>query len=219
MPHRIAKFITGFKRFQENYFCADPRLFGELRTGQRPKVLMIACSDSRVDPAILTGCEPGDIFVVRNVGSLVPPYAPDAAYHGISAAIEYAIRKLEVEHAIVLGHSCCGGIHALLAGPDKETEFIDQWMNIAAPAKARVDEALAGAEPEIRAKACEEAAVLVSLENLLSFPWVRRRVDEGRLMLHGWYFDLGTGDLLGYLPQTGAFEPLVTQCEAAKPRG
>lgn len=213
----IAKFISGFKEFQRTYFCEDRQMFASLKQSQSPRVLVIACSDSRVDPAILTGCEPGDMFVVRNVANLVPPYENAPGRHGVSAAVEYAVKALRVEHIIVLGHSGCGGIEALMA-PDHEKlgEFIAPWVDIAEPALRQVTEELPGKDPRVRQCACEQAAVLVSLENLLSFPWIRERVMAGNIFLHGWYFDMQRGELLSYLPETGAFELLVPRCETSR---
>jgi carbonic anhydrase len=207
----LRKLIGGFKRFQANYFKSDDALYEKLSKGQRPKVLVIGCCDSRVDPAIVTDCRPGDLFVVRNVGNLVPPYEPDSHYHGVSAAVEFAVQFLKVEHLIVLGHSNCGGIDVLMRGDDDNVsgEFIGHWMAIAQPAKDAIQRDLGHKPIEIQRKACEEASILISLENLLSFPWVARRVQEGHLALHGWYFDLEAGQLLGYHPDTGAFEKLA----------
>lgn len=211
----IARFLSGFRQFQRTYFCDDNQLFSGLKKDQTPKALVIACSDSRVDPAILLGCEPGDMFVVRNVANLVPPYETAPGHHGVSAAVEYAVKVLAVEHVIVLGHSCCGGIQALLH-PDREGlgEFIAPWVKIAEPALCEVSEKLHGKKDSLRQRACEQASVLVSLENLLTFPWIWERVMTGRIYLHGWYFDLGKGELLSYLPETGTFEPLVARCDA-----
>ena len=210
----IPRFLAGFKNFQRTYFCGDNELFSDLKEAQKPKALVIACSDSRVDPAILTGCEPGDMFVVRNVANLVPPYEKTPGNHGVSAAVEYAVRVLGVEHVIVLGHSCCGGIQALMA-PDREAlgEFIAPWVSIADAALDEVVRDLRGKPEPVRQRACEQASILVSLENLLTFPWLRDRVAAGGLYLHGWYFDLDKGELLSYLPQTRTFEPLVARCE------
>lgn len=210
----IAKFIKGFMRFQQNYFCDEDALFAELITGQNPKALVVACSDSRVDPAIITDCAPGDIFVIRNVANLIPAYEPDGRRHGVSAALEFAVRKLQVEHVIVLGHSRCGGIEALMEGGDGDPggDFILDWMDIAAPAREEVLRELQGKDPDKQCRACEQAAVLVSLRNLLTFPWVAARVEAGSLILHGWYFDMEKGELLGYLPQVGSFEPLAPNC-------
>lgn len=216
--HDIARFIAGFKRFQQNYFCDGQQLFEGLKSGQKPRVLVIACSDSRVDPAILTDCAPGDLFVVRNIANLVPPYEPDATHHGVSAALEYAVKHLQVQHVIVMGHGGCGGIHALLdpAQAEENSEFIGRWVDIAARARDQVDAAMPDADQATRQKACEEASVLVSLENLLSFPWLKEAVDAGQLSLHGWYFDLQRGELRSYLPETRSFEPLVTRCRIAR---
>lgn len=207
----LRKLISGFKRFQENYFKSDDALYEELSKGQRPKVLVVGCSDSRVDPAIVTDCRPGDLFVIRNVANLIPPYEPDTHYHGVSAAVEYAVCFLNVEHVIVLGHSHCGGIDALMRGSDDNVigEFIGRWMAIVRPAREAVQRDLGHKPMELQRKACEEASILISLENLLTFPWVARRVKEGQLALHGWYFDLESGQLLGYHPDTGEFEKLA----------
>lgn len=212
--HDITKFIAGFKRFQENYFCVDEKLFTVLRDGQKPRVLVIACSDSRVDPAILTDCAPGDLFVIRNVASLIPPYERDMGHHGVSAALEFAVKGLEVQHIIIMGHGHCGGIQALMRGEtgQERFEFVSRWVDIAAPAKRKVLEDLPEKSAQTQQKACEQASVLLSLENLLTFPWIRERVDAGQILLHGWYFDLEKGELLGYLPQTASFEPLVPRC-------
>ncbi len=207
----IQKLITGFKRFHENYFGGDQELFGQLKQGQNPGAMVIACSDSRVDPAILLDCQPGDLFMVRNVGNLVPPYERGAGLHGVSTALEFGVCVLGVEHLIVLGHSRCGGVRALMQGiPEGEQgEFIFGWVNIAARAKERVLAELPNATPERQCSACEEASILVSLENLLTFPWIRSRVEQGSLVLHGWYFDIDTGELVAYDPAQGSFKPLA----------
>lgn len=206
----IAKLLAGFRRFQKNYFRGDTELFDQLKEGQQPITLVIACSDSRVDPALLLDCAPGDLFVVRNVANLVPPYEPDAGYHGVSAALEYAVCSLKVPHIIVLGHSQCGGIESLMqASGDGAGEFLGRWVNIAAPARDEVLESLASKPPEVRHRACEQAAILLSLDNLLTFPWVRQRAEQGDLLLHGWYFDLLRGELSSYEAESGEFQPLV----------
>lgn len=206
--------VSGFRRFQENFFNEDTRLFEELKQGQKPKVLVIGCSDSRVDPSILTDCDPGDLFVVRNVANLVPPYEPDSHYHGVSAAVEYAVCSLEVEHIIVIGHSQCGGINGLMAGSccgESKNEFIDKWVSLASSAKEMVLRELADKPREIQVRACEQTSILLSLENLLSFPQILQRVEAGKLHLHAWYVDIQTGELLSYHPKKGQFEVLVQQ--------
>ncbi|HJA79570.1 carbonic anhydrase [uncultured Desulfovibrio sp.] len=201
------KFIDGFKNFRQFYYDAEVNYYEALRDGQHPKALVIACSDSRADPALLMGCDPGDIFVVRNVANLVPHAEEVGRGDAVLAVLEYGVRHLKVEHVIVLGHSCCGGIHALLhpegTPPDSH---VAQWVGIARPAIERLGHS--EADPAARRRDCEEAAVLLSVENLLSYPWIRRRVAEHRLSLHAWYFDMEAGDLLAYFPDSEQFESL-----------
>jgi len=167
---------------------------------------VIACSDSRVDPAHLFDARPGDLFVVRNVANLVPPYESDGATHGVSAALEFAVRALGVAHVCVLGHGQCGGVRALLEGA--QGEFLPRWVDIAREARDDVLARLPGKPPALQARACEQAALLLSLRNLLTFPWVAERVEGGALALHAWYFDLERGELLAYAPDSGRFVPL-----------
>lgn len=206
----IDHFIAGFKRFQQHYFDPQEERFAALQQGQSPKVLIIGCSDSRVDPALLTGCAPGELFVMRNVANLVPPCEHDNHHHGVSAALEYAVCHLEVERIIVLGHSGCGGIGALMHGipNDRPAEFIGPWVKIAERAKEKVLLELPDKDPAKQSRACEQAAILVSLENLLSFPWIRERVEASKLLLHGWYFDISIGQLYSYSPEVGSFESI-----------
>jgi carbonic anhydrase len=207
----VKEFVAGFQRFQSGAIGPDSALFDELRQGQNPRAILIGCSDSRVDPAILTDCVPGDLFVVRNVANLVPPCEVDAGYHGVSAALEYAVCHLNVSHVIVLGHSQCGGIKALMDGGCScdEHSFIGRWVNIAEKAKESVLQRLHDKAPALQQRACEQASILLSLENLMTFPWLRQRVEAGSLALHGWYFDLRAGTLSGYTPATGGFDLLT----------
>lgn len=206
----IEKFVRGFSRFQQQYFNEQQTLYESLRAGQRPTTLVIGCCDSRVDPMLLTGSAPGDMFVVRNIANLVPPCTPDAP-PGVSSAIEFAVCNLEVERVIVLGHARCGGIRALLAPQQvaSETNFVGRWMSIAAPVRERVMRDLVHKTPDEQHKACEMTNVLHSLDNLLTYPWLKRRADAGNLKLHGWYFDIETGALLAYSPRQQEFLPLV----------
>mgnify|MGYP000234660757 CR=1 FL=1 len=205
----IVKLLDGFKRFQHQYFGHDSRLYESMKTGQPAKTLMIACCDSRVDPAILTDCDPGDLFTIRNVANLVPPCENDGHYHGTSAAMEFAVNHLEVENIIVMGHASCGGIKALWEDDGSgQSQFIHSWVSIAASAKKWVQDKHADSPPAVQIKACEQRALLESLANLMTFTCIRERVEAGDLSLHGWYFDISEGELLGFNPQTGAFETL-----------
>lgn len=205
----IADFVAGFKRFQERYFSDDRDLFERLGRGQRPKAMIVACADSRVDPALLTGAAPGDVFVVRNVANLVPPYESGGSFASVPAALEFAVLSLGVEHIIVLGHAQCGGIHALMSGAGTSGEFIGKWVGIAQRARERVLAELPAKPPALQERACEQASILVSLENLMTYPWIARRVAAGTVHLHGWYFDIAEGELLCYNPARNAFAPVA----------
>ncbi len=187
--------LAGYRRFRTHGWPAQREALESLaRNGQSPKALVIACIDSRVDPAMIFDAAPGELLTVRNVANLVPPYAPDSAYHGTSAALEFGIRVLEVPQVMVLGHGLCGGVRALLEGaPDNAHEFVEPWMSMAAAARRH---ALERESPEERQQCCEFEVVKVSLANLMTFPWIAERVAAGKLELHGAWFDIHTGVLL-----------------------
>jgi carbonic anhydrase len=208
----IDKFISGFQRFQHKYFGEQTELFNSLQRKQSPKTLLIGCSDSRVDPALLTDCAPGDLFIIRNVANLVPPYEEGLTHQGVTSAIEYAVADLEVTQIIVLGHSGCGGIHALMKGREAKTpfDFVGRWMQIAEPAKQHVISELHHKPMHAQLKACEMASILISLDNLMTFPFVLERVKSGQLALHGWYFELQEGALYDFDPKSNRFMPLVS---------
>jgi carbonic anhydrase len=196
--------FAGYRQFRQTVWPERRKLFETLaRDGQKPRALVICCSDSRVDPAMVFGAAPGELFIIRNVANLVPPYKPDGDYHGTSAALEFAVRVLEVPRIIVLGHAMCGGVHALLNGfPDSARDFVAPWMQIAAEARSRT----LACDPVDPQTACEHETVKLSLRNLISFPWVAERVAEGRLRLHGGSFDIRSGELL-LLGDDGNFQP------------
>jgi len=208
----IQKLIDGFKGFQNGYFKDNAATFNTLiKEGQSPKIALIACSDSRVDPAVVLNVEPGHVFMVRNVANLVPPYETDGKYHGTSAALEYAVTGLNVDHIIILGHAHCGGIYSLLDGDvseENETSFVKNWMTLANAAKRRVEATMPDAPPKVKQRHCEQGSVLVSLENLMTFPWVRQKVEAKELRLHGWYVDIEKGELFAYDSAVGNFTKL-----------
>lgn len=191
--------LEGYERFRDGYWKQHAELYSTLaRNGQSPSAMVIACADSRVAPESIFDCAPGDIFVVRNVSALVPPYEPDNQKHSTSAALEFAVNALNVRSIIVLGHSLCGGIRALMKGPTSGThDFIDSWMEIAKTARQRVCDSpdTATADFEAQCVACEHEAIRISLANLLTFPWIKERVLDGRLTLTGLHFNVETGNL------------------------
>jgi len=195
--------LDGYQRFRDTQWPERRRLFEVLADhGQQPRAMVVSCADSRVDPAMIFDTRPGEMFVVRNVASLVPPYAPDSAYHGTSAALEFGIRVLKVSDLMVMGHAMCGGVSALLDGvPAATADFVGPWINIAERARAR---ALVCDDPVERQLRGEHEAVKVSLENLMTFPWIAERVEVGLLTLHGLHFDIRSGQL-SRLQKDGAF--------------
>ncbi len=199
MPKKeVLRLFKGFKKFKQRYFIEENSLYGQLSTqGQSPKTLIIGCSDSRVDPAILTSAEPGELFIVRNVANLVPPYETTGNYHGVSSAIEFAVTNLKIENIIVLGHSQCGGIRALMiGGQELKGTFVHRWMQIAAQAKERALKLVNSKDEKALCRACETEAILVSLNNLKSFPFVQEAIKTRNLKLIGIYFDLEQGEIL-----------------------
>ncbi len=211
--HDLEKFINGFERFQQTYYGEDVTLISELAQGQNPRSLLIGCSDSRVDPGHLMGAEPGDIFISRNIANLVPPCEiTDGKHHGVSAAIQFAVQNLKVERIIVLGHARCGGIRALMNGipvPEDPYDFISAWVSIAESAKRSTLANFGQAPIEVQCRVCEQSSILNSLNNLMTYPWVREAVEAARLTIHGWYFDIAAGELLAYSDRAGAFLPVV----------
>lgn len=194
----LDKLLQGYERFRNGYFQRNREQLKKLARQQAPDVAMISCCDSRVDTGILFDADPGEIFVIRNVANLVPPFELQGDYHGTSAALEFAVTCLKVKEIMVLGHANCGGIRALMEndGNIKKDGFIDRWMQIAAPAKedvlARKD--LNSFEEQI--DACEKTAIHYSLRNLLTHPWIRQRVEQGKLQLVGYYYELHNGQLM-----------------------
>lgn len=206
----LLRLLSGFRRFREKYFEGMNSPYTKLALSQSPKTLIIACSDSRVDPAIITSAEPGDLFVVRNVANLVPPFeSGSGSHHGVSAAIEFAVVNLKVENVVVLGHRFCGGIRALVSGLNGDSEsFVERWVAIARPAHFRALAANPSADLETLCQHCELEAIKISLANLRSFPFVTKAEKERGLTLIGAYFDLEAGRLLELDETKGEFHIL-----------
>jgi len=204
----IDKLVSGYRRYRDGDYEQSRPLIEDLVTrGQRPEIAVVACSDSRVDPAILFQADPGDLFMVRNVANLVPPMEEGGTYHGTSAALEFAVLGLNVRHIVVLGHAHCGGIK-LMMEPDPHDgafKFVSAWVSMLTAAHRRVLATMAQADDAARVRACEQNAVLVSLENLTTFPWVRERVQSGELQLHGLYVDIAGLSLSAYDWEAGRF--------------
>ena len=186
--------IEGHLRFRANTWPAErDRYVALAQRGQNPETMVIACSDSRVDPQTIFGAGPGELFVVRNVAGLVPTYTPDAGYHGTSAALEFGVRVLKVARIAVLGHALCGGIRAMVEGvPGVARDFVEPWMRIAEPALDAVPRQLS---IDDMLHSCELEVVRLSLANLATFPWIAEAVSAGQLTLQGFRFDIRSGVL------------------------
>jgi len=204
----IKQLVAGFRQFHEDYFRGEQGLYAALSQGQNPSTLVIACSDSRVDPAIVMNAKPGDLFVVRNVANLVPPYEKGGGYHGVSAALEFGVCSLNVENIIVMGHKHCGGIKVLTEGMPEgiDGEFIKPWVSIAKPAMERVKQLANKQDKTAFLCDCEREAIKVSLENLATFPFIQTRLAQGNLTLHGWYFDIEDGAMSVFDEQSKQFK-------------
>lgn len=210
----LDRLLKGFADFRLGYYREHLDLFEKLATqGQSPKILIIGCADARVDPGILTQTRPGDIFTVRNIAAMVPPalIPPDQAQHGTSAAIEFAVRGLEVEHVVILGHALCGGIAALVDGetsPYAHYDYVSTWTAVARTVRDVAVHDLADRPREQIVRAVEQAAVVNSVANLMTFPWLAERVAAGKLVIHAWWFNLTEGQLYAFNPDTAVFDPV-----------
>ena len=190
--------LEGYRRFRANRFESERQRWRDLAEGQKPRAIVIACSDSRADPSTIFDADPGEIFVVRNVANLVPPFEGNGGRHGVSAALEFAVTQLEVPEIIVMGHERCGGIHAALTGcfhdaPPGEGGFVHRWMEqIDEPAAAIAEQYGTG---EDAARVLEEVAIRQSMANLRSFPFVAEREKNGTLGILGCHFSISDGEL------------------------
>jgi carbonic anhydrase len=210
---KLNELIDGYRRFRDTGWSRERDRWAELAEGQSPKVMVIACSDSRVDPAQIFDVRPGEIFVVRNVANLVPPYETGGGHHGVSAALEFAVTQLQVEEVIVLGHGFCGGCAAALTGqfddaPHGEGHFIADWIELLGDAREKVrSEHGSGGWERPAFRAMELEGVRTSLKNLRTFPFVEERVSNGSLALHGAFFSIAEGVLHVLDEESGEFSP------------
>lgn len=199
MKH-FTKILEGYQSFRDKYVHGDTSILQYLsHYGQQPGTMVVACCDSRVDPALILQCDPGDLFVVRNVANIVPPYEKDEAHHGTSAALEFGVCFLKVDHLILLGHSQCGGIQALLDESQVGiNDFISNWVSL------------------IKTPHCDhcttddyaKAALHESRKNCLTFPWIKEKIAQKTLQIHLWFFDIKTGEIFTYFDAQKEYLPL-----------
>jgi carbonic anhydrase len=207
MPHDLHE---GYQRFRGDRLKVEADRYRSLAAEQNPATMIIGCADSRVDPATIFGSGPGELFVVRNVAALMPPYEETGTYHGTSAAVEFAVTGLKVDQIIVLGHGMCGGIAASLAVAEERPVglFVKPWVELIGDLRDELVDRMPAFQPELRQKALERMAIQQSLDNLLTFPFVGDAVDGGRLSLHGAWFSIADAQLQWLDRSSGVFEPI-----------
>lgn len=195
--------LQGYHSFRKKYALGDNSIMSCLADyGQQPKIMVVSCCDSRVDPALILQCDPGDLFVVRNVANIIPPYEKDEAHHGTSAALEFGICFLQVTDLILLGHSQCGGIQTLVAQQQQQltmqNDFISKWVSLVNPSAENVN------HPD----ECAKQALKLSLQNCLTFPWIKEKVKDNALNIHLWFFDVKSGQIYTHTSESGDYEVL-----------
>ena len=206
-PQRL---IDGYGAFVGGRLQSEQHRYRELAEhGQTPEIMVIGCCDSRVSPEVIFDARPGELFVVRNVANLVPPYETDGKYHGVSAALEFGVGVLKVKHIVILGHAHCGGVRAFAEGaePISPGDFVGRWMSLMAPATAKVGPRESMSQPEYLER-MEKASIVNTLDNLMTFPRLRKLIERGEVMPHGAYFGVAKGELSVLDRATGEFRPV-----------
>ena len=202
MEHSFKKILKGYNAFREKYVLSDQSIMHYLsRYGQKPEIMVVACCDSRVDPALILQCDPGDLFVVRNVANIIPPFEKDEAHHGTSAALEFGVCFLKVKHLILLGHSQCGGIQTLLEKQNTDSntnDFINNWVSLVKPHECQ----------SLDADDYAKRALQKSHAHSMTFPWICEKVHKKELFVHLWFFDIKTGQIFNYSESKKMYEPL-----------
>lgn len=198
------KMLEGYQSFRDKYVHGDTSIMQQLaHYGQQPETMVIACCDSRVDPALILQCDPGDLFVVRNVANIVPPYEKDEAHHGTSAALEFGVCFLKVKHLVLLGHSQCGGIQALLDESQVGiNDFISSWVSL-----IKTPDCCGAYHADDYAK----IALHQSYKNCLTFPWIKQKIAEGELQVHLWFFDIKAGEIFTYSEEQKQYLPMTRE--------
>lgn len=201
MEKTFKKIIQGYHSFRKKYATDDKSIMQHLAYhGQKPEIMIVACCDSRVDPSLIFQCEPGDLFIVRNVANIIPPYECDVKHHGTSAALEFGICYLNIKHLIILGHSQCGGIEALLSSEKpQQNDFITRWVSL-----------INTNSPIQNANEFAKQALCHSHQNCLTFPWIKDRIKQKQLIIHQWFFDIEAGEISVYSSENNQYQLLTS---------
>lgn len=207
----MQKLLKGALTFRRHVFTAYRDLFERLADGQEPEALFITCSDSRVVPNLITATDPGDLFVVRNIGNIVPPSNPNDEDNAEASALEYALNVLKVRHIVICGHSGCGAMKAALGTIDDKMPHVKKWLRHTTAAKKLLDPYADVTDPQARADLLSELNVLVQVKNLKTHPIVQERLENGSLFLHAWFFEIDSAQLYTYDPGEEEFVPITEQ--------
>lgn len=204
----MEKLLDGIIRFRKEDFETHKELFTELGEKQKPHTLFISCSDSRIDPNMITGTKPGELFIIRNIANIVPPFRVSEEYLATTSAIEYAVLVLGVENIVVCGHSNCGGCAASMKSEEEMAALphTKKWLELIHPVRDKVLERFTEDEPEAREWYVEQGNVVEQLRHLLTFPYIKERVEAGKLVLSGWYYIIETGEIFVYNEESGLFD-------------
>jgi carbonic anhydrase len=216
LPDRL---VSGYEAFLGGRFAYEQERFHHLaEAGQSPRIMLIGCCDSRVSPEVIFDARPGELFVVRNIANIVPPYGPSDGLHGTSAALEFGVMGLGVEHIVLMGHANCGGVRAFArneasAGqvPLSPGDFIGKWISLLGPAAARISPDNISSDDYVEHLAL--ASIIEGLNNLRSFPWILEREQQAKLSLHGAFFGIAKGTLFAFDEATGRFEPVAAEAQ------
>lgn len=211
MDKYLKKIIQGYKIFKTKYAHGNKSVMKYLSlNGQKPEIMVVACCDSRADPALILQCDPGDLFVVRNVANIVPPYEKDAMHHGTSAALEFGICYLKVKHLILLAHSQCGGIEALLNNKDlSQNDFITNWVSLIKIPSCLDDE-------KTNIDDYTKLVLKKSHKNCMTFPWIKEKIINKQLTIHLWFFDIKTGQIFTCSKEQGTYQPLDAELKSTE---
>ncbi len=204
----MERLYKGIHRFQESYFKKEKDFFKNISKRQTPDVLFLTCSDSRVDPNLVTQCKPGELFIVRNVGNIIPPYDAIKDKNSVAAAIEFAVLVLKVKDIIVCGHSNCGAMEAIFRDEFDNMPHLRDWLRLALPVKNIIEKYYPDARGESRQSIMEKENILLQLQNIQTYPFVLHALKRGEVHLHGWYYDIGAGSIYAYNPERDIFEEI-----------
>ncbi|MDX9714826.1 MAG: carbonic anhydrase [Dissulfurispiraceae bacterium] len=212
----MEKLYKGIHEFRKAFFKEEEELFRGLSHLQSPEVLFITCADSRIDPNLVTQSRPGDIFIIRNIGNVVPPYDAIRDKNSVAAAIEFSVLKLQISDIIICGHSNCGAVKSLYENDDyfAEAPHLHEWLELVRPAADIVSRFYPAIDESEKINAAEKENILLQLNNIQTYPFVRERLESGRLFLHGWYYEIGTGCMYVYNPATDCFDDINIKYKA-----